>query len=187
MALGWASRVQVGYWRDSASLFRHAVDVTFGNYVMHEKLGKELAGAGKTDEAIAQFAQAVRFNRSYLPARVNLARFLFMQGRRVEAFALQSESISLFPHNAQLMCDAGVMLADAGRKGQAATYLMQALWLDPELAEAHFRLGAILADAGKIEDACTHLEAAVRLMPDSVQARDLLDRATAARKKGKKR
>ena len=187
LALGWASRVQVGCWRDSASLFRHATEVTFGNYVMHEKLGGELARAGRADEAIAQYSKAIRINSLYLPARVNLARLLFLQGRKVEAFALQTESIGLFPHDAQLMCDAGVMLADSGRRGQAATYLMQALWLDPGLAEAHVRLGALLAAGGKTEEAISHLESAVRLMPESVQARNLLVQVTAARDKAKKR
>ena len=184
-ALGWTSRTQVGYWRDSASLFSHAVRVTSGNYVMHENLGRELVAAGKPGEAIAQFAQAVRINNSYLPARVNLAMLLFSQGKRVEAFALQSESISLFPYDAQLYCDAGIMLADAGRKGEGAACLMQALWLNPDLAKAHFRLAVLLLDAGKVEDAYPHLVAAARLMPDSAQARDLLHQVTAAMKKAK--
>lgn len=185
LALGWTTRMQVGCWRDSASLFRHAVEVTSGNYVMHEHLGRELATAGKPDEAISQFAQAVRINNSYLPARANLARLLFGQGRRVEAFALQSESISLFPHDAQLLCDAGTMLADAGRKGQASISLMQALWLEPDLAEAHFRLALLLLDAGKMEDAYPHLVATVQKRPDSALARRLLDQVTEALKKAK--
>ncbi len=187
LALGWTSRVQAGYWRDSLSLFRHATEVTFGNYIMHEKLGEELARAGRTDEAIAQYFKAIRINNRHLPARVNLARLLFLQGRKVEAFALQTESIGLFPHDARLMCDAGVMLADSGRRGQAVAYLMQALWLDPGLAEAHVRLGALLAAGGKTDEAVSHLEAAVRLMPESVQARNLLVQVTAAREKAKKR
>ena len=185
VALGWTSRVQAGYWRDSTSLFSHAVEVTSGNYVMHENLGREYVAAGKPDEAISQFAQAVRINNSYLPARVNLAMLLFAQGRQVEAFALQLESISLFPHDAQLQCDVGIMLANAGRKGEGAACLMQALWLNPDLAKAHFRLAILLLDAGKVEDAYPHLAATVRLMPDSEQARDLLEQVTAAMKKAK--
>jgi tetratricopeptide (TPR) repeat protein len=185
VALGWTARVQAGYWRDSTSLFRHAVEVTSGNYVMHENLGREFAAAGNADEAIVQFVQAVRINNLYLPARVNLAMLLFAQGKQVEAFALQSESISLFPHDAQLQCDAGIMLADAGRKGEGAACLMQALWLNPDLAKAHFRLAVLLLDAGKVEDAYPHLVAAVRLMPDSAQALSLLEQVTAAMKKAK--
>jgi protein O-mannosyl-transferase len=186
-ALAWQTTNQLRYWRDSTALFRHAVEVTAGNYVMHENLGRELVAAGKPDEAIAEFAQAVRINSSYLPARVNLAMLLFAQGKKTEALALQSESVGLFPYDAQLLCDAGIMLADAGRRGEAAACLMQALWLNPDLAKAHFRLAVLLLDVGKLDEAHSHLVATVRLMPDSAQAKDLLDRVAAAMKKAKQK
>lgn len=185
VALGWTSRAQVGFWRDSISLFRRAVEVTSGNYIMHENLGRELAASGEFDEAAAQFAQAVRINNVYLPARANLAMLLFSQGKQVEALALQSESVSLFPHDPQLLCDSGIMLADAGRKGEAAACLMQALWLNPELARAHFRLAVLLYEVGRVEEAYPHIEATIRLMPDSVEARNLESQIAAAMKKPK--
>ena len=185
VVLGWTARVQVGYWRNSVTLFRHAIEVTTGNYVMHESLGRELAAAGSADEATAQLIRAVRINPMYLPARANLAKLLFVQGKRVEAFALQSESISLFPYNAQLLCDEGTMLADASRKGQASISLMQALWLDPDMAEAHFRLAVLFLNAGKLDEAYPHLLATVQQRPDSAPARRLLDQVAESLKKAK--
>ena len=52
--------VQVGYWRDSDSLFRHALDVTDDNYVAHYQLGAALLKRGQVAEALKECQEAVR-------------------------------------------------------------------------------------------------------------------------------
>ena len=182
-ALGWMSRVQIGYWRDSISLFSRAVSVTTANYVMHEDLGREFVAAGQLDEAIDQFARSVRINESYLPARVNLALVLLEKGRVIDAIAVQSDTLARYPLHAQVRCDLGFMLAEAGRKGDAAACLSEALWLDPNLPKAHYALALLLIGQGKLEEAYPHLVATVRLKPDAADAQALLDKVAADLKK----
>ena len=54
------TRQQLGYWRDSETLFRHALKVTQNNYFAHYNLGDALFSQGQTDEAISQFREAIR-------------------------------------------------------------------------------------------------------------------------------
>ena len=41
------TRTQVGYWKDSESLFRHTLDVTTDNYVMYSNYGQAMKDKGR--------------------------------------------------------------------------------------------------------------------------------------------
>lgn len=66
LALAAITRVQIGYWADSATLFRHALAATDdGNYLAHIGLGKALLGEKDCAGAAAQF-QAVLARYPYM-------------------------------------------------------------------------------------------------------------------------
>ena len=70
LVLAAITRVQVGYWADSATLFRHALAATGdGNYLAHIGLGKALMGDKDWDGAAEQF-------------RAVLARYPYMREAR---------------------------------------------------------------------------------------------------------
>jgi tetratricopeptide (TPR) repeat protein len=54
---------------------------------LHYSLGKELASAGRTDEALQAFAECTRRDGAYLPAHVESAKRLRAAGRLDEARA----------------------------------------------------------------------------------------------------
>jgi len=79
LALAAITRVQIGYWADSATLFRHALAATDdGNYLAHIGLGKALIGVKDCEGAAEQF-QAV------------LARYPYMSEARAGLAAAQRE------------------------------------------------------------------------------------------------
>jgi hypothetical protein len=51
LVLTW---LQVGYWRDSISLYQHAIDVTSDNYVARFNLASVLEARGDSAEAVAR-------------------------------------------------------------------------------------------------------------------------------------
>ena len=53
---------QVGYWRDSKTLWTHALEVTRDNYVAQDNLGAELVNEGREEEALSHFRQAAVLN-----------------------------------------------------------------------------------------------------------------------------
>jgi protein O-mannosyl-transferase len=79
LALAAVTRTQIGYWADSATLFRHALAATDdGNYLAHIGLGKALLGVKDCAGAAAQF-QAV------------LARYPYMSEARAGLEAARKE------------------------------------------------------------------------------------------------
>ena len=72
---------QIRYWSGTEPLFRHALDITTGNYVAYGNLGAYLAQfpAGRP-EAIADFEAALRIKPDYVSALIDLADIRWPQG-----------------------------------------------------------------------------------------------------------
>jgi tetratricopeptide (TPR) repeat protein len=75
-ALAVIASVQVRHWRDSASLFRHSLEVTQNNHVAHAYLGTALLERGQTGDAILHYEEALRLRPDFLTVANNLAWLL---------------------------------------------------------------------------------------------------------------
>ena len=80
---------QVQHWRNSESLFEHALAVTGGNYVAHNNLGTALEEIpGRLPEAIAHYQSALRINPNSAEAHNNLGNaWAQWPGRLPDLFA----------------------------------------------------------------------------------------------------
>src|SRR5204863_7459431 len=63
---------QLGWWKDSEQLFRHALKVTKANYLAHNNLGTALDQQNRMDEAAAEFQAALKCRPGYAEAHKNL-------------------------------------------------------------------------------------------------------------------
>ncbi len=77
---GIAAR-QVGYWRDTRTLFEHTLRVTEKNYLAHNALGWDAVTRGEVDRARGHFARAVRLRPGVAQFHRDLSRVLSMQGQ----------------------------------------------------------------------------------------------------------
>jgi len=179
VALTW---VQVGYWRSSETLFRHALDVTAGNYLAHHNLGVALAEEpGRLPEAIAQYEAALAIKPDYARARTDLGNALARTGRLQDAVAQYQAAIRLEPDAAIPHNNLGNALSQIpGRLPEAIAEYESALRFEPNYAEAHNNLGSALASMpGRMPEAIAEFETALRINPDYAQARTNLDLARA--------
>src|SRR5439155_5876081 len=74
------TRAQIFYWRDSESLYRHAIAVTECNFVAYNNLGTALQSKGMLDEAVACYTQALRCKPDQSEAHNNLGQALMNAG-----------------------------------------------------------------------------------------------------------
>ena len=80
-ALGFAARLQAGFWRDSSALFEHTAAVTRDNYLILTNLGDVLNGAGRFDEALRVLGEAMRANPNHCNARYTIGNSFYLQGQ----------------------------------------------------------------------------------------------------------
>ena len=160
MATTW---VQVGYWKDSITLFKRALDVTSDNYGAHNNLGNGLAARGKTSEAIGHYLNALLINPDYAVAYNNLGLALAKKGRTSEAIGHYSEALRINPDFKEAHNNLGLAFAEQGNPTEAICHYIRALQIDPGYSRAHINLGGTLVAQGKPEKAIYHYSEVLRI------------------------
>ncbi len=174
---------QLGYWRNSLTLFQHALDVTGDNYTMHLSISESLREQGRLDEAIYHCSEAVRIKPEGFMAHIRLGYILRDAGRLDEAVGEYRKCLQIKPDDPNTLRILGTIVGQLGRFDEAVKYFTQALRIDPNSAEAHTNMGFALSCQGKLDEAAAHLTEALRLDPDSALAHYHLGRILA--QKGK--
>jgi len=158
---------QVGFWRDSTTLFAHTAAVTERNWVAETFFGIEVEQRGDLEAAVGHYRRAVKWNPRAAEALGNLGNALVSLGRDEEGIAWLREAVRQWPDYATALNNLGAALAGAGRPGEALPFLVRAVAVNPDDANARFNLALVLLDAGRTVEALPHLEAAARLAPEN--------------------
>ncbi len=153
------------YWRSTESLFRHALDVTSGNYVALDGSGNVLRVEGRHREAIAMYEAAVRIRPWYEPTRVHLASALLADNRPDASIAEAKEALSLNPADPEAYVDRGAALMRLNRFADAERDYREAVSLKPGDAVAHSGLGMALTEQGRTAEGLDQLREAVGIDP----------------------
>jgi Flp pilus assembly protein TadD len=161
------TRTQVGYWKDTETLFRHALLVTERNYVAHNNLGTAFDKQGRWDEALSEFRQALQAKPDYPEALNNLGVALDRQGHVDEAIAQLRQTLKLRPRYAVAHYNLGVALQEQGHLDEAIAHYQEALRLKPRYADAHYNLGLALQRKGDLEGAIAEFQTILKLQPNS--------------------
>ena len=137
---------------------------------IYNSMGVNLAQAGKMQEAITQYDQALEIEPDYADAHCNLGAALTQVGRVQEAREHLEESQRLAPDSASTHASLGLALEQMGDVQQAMEQFEAALRIRPDFAETHVNLGNVLLKQGRVQEAVAHYEEALRIKPDYVEA-----------------
>lgn len=165
-ALTWS---QVSTWRNTESLFRHAVDVTRDNYVALTNLGEVLNGRGKTDQATECYREALRIQPNSAEAANNLGLMLLKQGNMDEALRYMTVAVRYKPESPEVHFNMGLALAGKNELDKAIEQYREALKLRPSYAEVHDSLAMALDRRGMFDEAMEDFDEAIRLKPDRAE------------------
>jgi protein O-mannosyl-transferase len=155
---------QIGYWKDSGTVFRHAIDVTGNSYVARKVLGDFYSSQNRPGEAVALYREAIEMCPHYEGARLNLGAVLSQTGETTNAIAEFKESIHLAPKDASAYNDLGAVLG-AGHLDESIALFKQAAELDPNYYDAHDNLARALVSQGRLEEAIAQFEITANLRP----------------------
>jgi tetratricopeptide (TPR) repeat protein len=170
LVLAVAAWIQVGYWQGSASLFRRALDVTENNWLAHSSLGQVASEAGRDEEAVAHYREALRIWPDLPEVHNALGGALERMGRIDEAKANFREELRLQPDFADAHYNLAILLGRTGWIDESAAEYREVLRLRPDHPEAHNNLGVYLSDIGRDEEAVAHFREALRTRPDHAEA-----------------
>jgi len=165
---------QLGYWKDSESLFRHAIEVTRKNHFAQAGLGTALYKKGRLEEAVLHYEEALRLNPQEADLHSNLATVLCDLGRPAEAVQEYQTALRLRPNDAEIHFNLGTACEEEGQAGEALSHYQEALRLQPDFPAARHHLGNALLKQGRLEDAIREYQELIRLKPDEADARNNL-------------
>lgn len=174
LAVGFLAVVcfwQVGYWKDSGTLFEHTLEVAGPSPIGHSSLGQYYFTHQRLDDAIDEFKKAIALNSMVVLPRMNLGLALSLKGEHDAALEQVEEAARLAEKDPEVHHSLGVVLAQQGKYDEAIEAHTKATELAPEYSAAHNDLGILLSEKGDYEKAVQHLTAAMKFDPQSAYVR----------------
>jgi tetratricopeptide (TPR) repeat protein len=176
-ALG--ARAALPPWRDSISLWSHAIHVDPANHVAHYNLAVALGAAGRAEEAADRYRQVLALQPSHAPARRNLdrieaARFeregneSAARGDLRTAAARYARAVDLDEQRTHSQAALGMALASEGHRTEAIAPLRAAVKQGVRDVAVSNTLAALLMEAGQPREARAVLETALSVHQDDI-------------------
>jgi len=143
--LSWRAWVQTSYWRDSETLFMHALAVTSNNDVAENNLGIVFLRKGKLDDAISLLQAAVDLRPENSPAHENLAKALLQKGQVADALVHYRKLLELQPDNIEVHNIVGTVLIQQGHIREGVEEWQKVLVIQPDNGNAMSNLAWVFA------------------------------------------
>jgi tetratricopeptide (TPR) repeat protein len=166
--------VQVGYWRNSETLFRHTLAVTKNNYVASYNLGQTLSVQGHIDEAVDYYNTALRIKPTHEGAHNNLGLTFALHGQWEQATNHYAQALQTAPTNGDIHFNMAIAQLMLGHPADAIGHLDSTLRSNPRHAFAHKAMGDALLALQRPAEAIPHYREALGLKPDYADAMDRL-------------
>ena len=174
--------IQIGYWRNSITLFKHTVKITDKNYHAYRNLGSALAEKNMFADAIVYHRKVSEMNPESVNDLNNLANDYLGVNKPEIALSLFNKALTMEPNNEMTHYNLGLALSEQGRSEEALLHHYKVLHLKPDNINALINLGVDLAKLGKTDDAIAQYLKALKLNSGNVQAYVNLGNAMIAKK-----
>jgi tetratricopeptide (TPR) repeat protein len=156
---------QTAYWKNSETLWRHALACTKGNNLAYVNLGHELFEQRRLDEVISHYEKGLEIQPNNREFHNNLANALREQGRLDEAIVHYQRAVEIAPGSAEAQFNLGKAIGLKGKPEQAIARYEIVLRIDPDFLPARMSLGNMLLQQGKADVAAAHFQKVLELRP----------------------
>ena len=165
------AKIQTSYWRDSITLFEHTLQVTEGNYYIHNNLGREFVLQKQYKKALAQYHKSLQINQNFEFAILNYGYVLFLLGKTEESFAYYEEVLRKNPSFYNIHFKFAELLFQTSYYDKATFHFKEALRLNPNFAAACNGLGVVMLHKGNIKQAIVLFREALKIDPEFAEAK----------------
>ncbi len=154
---------------DSATLIRLAETEEEKAVAYHERGGVHRE-AGKLDEAMADFSEAIRQNEEFAAAWCDRGAVHAERGERNQALADLTRALRLDPQDDAALVERGLVYREEGNLDKALRDLTKAIRLCPHVPDAYVHRAQVYLEKKEYEPARADCEEALRLDPENVEA-----------------
>lgn len=164
----YVSHIQIGYWRNSYTLFSHALQVTTGNGIAEDNLGVALVEMGRSDLAIGHFEAAIHLLPQLSTAHYNFGTLLHKQNRLEQAVTEYRLALAYAGdplEAARAHNNLGAALTRLGEPAMALPEFSAAIQLNPNENNSFLGRGLIEYRAGDLVSARDDISRAVQIVP----------------------
>jgi tetratricopeptide (TPR) repeat protein len=164
---------QCSYWKNSVTLFSHALRVTKDNAPAHNNLGLALFAEGKSEEAIYHYNEAIRITPitpHHFMAYNNRGLAYNKLGQHQMAIEDFNEAIHLKQDYAEAYNNRGTIYQKLGQYQRAIEDFSEAIRLKPDDSSGYFNRGNTYINLGRYQQAIEDFNNAIRLDPASSDA-----------------
>lgn len=169
--LGCLTWRQVGYWRDDDTLWHYTLRVTDRNYVAHNNLALIYAGAGRSEEAVAEF-RAAKALHQYPPNQVLTLAFYELRVGHPQQAIEECDSALRASIDPNLQATAWSAMGQAHlllhQYDQASQGFQNALRMRPENGLALTGSGILALHRGQFDVAVNQFSQAAKVDPSDV-------------------
>ena len=162
MGFGWK---QTMVWRDSRSLWMHALAVNPRNDAAHNALAAVALRENQVDEAIFHARNALEIRPESPEAHNQLGQAFLSKGRRAEARAEFQQVLAIRPNRPRVHYNLGTLLLEDGQLDDAMVQFREEIKIQPAFVEAYTNLGTALVRKGEFDEALAYFQKAMELDP----------------------
>lgn len=163
-----AAHQQMAYWRDSYSLFAHALRVTDANPIAEGNLGSALVEMRRPDLAVFHLERAIQLMPTLATAHYNLGTLLQRQNeldRAQQEYQLALKYATDEREAAQTHNNLGVLFNQLGRRDEAFAEFTRAIALNPHEQNSLIGRGMVEHEEGKLDAALQDFVRAAQVSP----------------------
>ena len=142
---------QSNHWRNTESLWSHALSAAPESDVAHTGLAGVLYTQGQFDDAISHYRRALQLRDGNAATHYGLAMALVEQHKVDEAIEHFKKALSMQPDNTEASNNLGVMYIHRGEIGNAIAQWQQTLAFDPDNGGAANNLAWVFATSPDAE------------------------------------
>ncbi len=179
-ALGLAAHREVGYWRDSVTLFEHGLEAAPAASTLHLDLGVALEKQGRLLEAEHHYREALATHPRLVAAHFNLGNALRARGALDQAAIAYRRAVELAPGDARAANNLAGTLRLLGRTDEAARVYRDLLAHRPDDPVANLSVASLHEARGDSALAADHYRRALAAAPGWEPARTGLARTEPA-------
>jgi len=168
LLLSLTARHQTAYWKDSRSLYSHALEVTSDNWIIEYNYGMLLEEEGEFGEAMRHYREVLRIYPSDVETSLNLSSLMLLRGDFAGAVQILEAAWRSNPGDPRPAYNLGAAYAGRDLLKGAEKWYRESLVIKEDYIESHNNLGAVLVKKGALEEALQHYTRAGKLAPENV-------------------